>query len=129
MLDHDPGCLDLPDSAGDTALHCAVDIGDATLLQFLLDRKPKINAQNLNPSEYASGNWLVQGEAIMPLDKTPLHLAIDGGETECAELLLKAGELDLGCANRNIRLIGCRHGPQLLRLDPRNQEQGALQVD
>lgn len=96
LLDFDPGCLDVADSAGDTALHCAVDVGDPALLQFLLDCKPNVNVQNLHQSEYASGNWLLHGEALEPLDKTPLHLAIDDGENECVELLLKAGQCQGG---------------------------------
>lgn len=91
LLAHDPGCLDVPDSAGDTAVHCAIDLGDPKVLQYLLDLKPHINYQNLNPSEYAAGNWLLHGEAIMPVDKTPLHLAVEAGEVECAKLLLSAG--------------------------------------
>lgn len=37
------------------------------------------------------GSWLVDGETILPLDKTALHLAVEEGDVEAAQALLAAG--------------------------------------
>ncbi len=91
LLAHDPTCLNLPDSGGDTALHCAADVGNNKIVSFLLEQKPDVNLQNLNPTEYGAGNWMVHGETIMPVDKTALHLAVENGDSAVATLLLEAG--------------------------------------
>lgn len=91
LLAHDPTCLDLPDSGGDTALHCAAESGHADTVAYLLTLNPNIDYQNLNPSEYAGGNWLLGNDTIEPLDKTALHIAVDAGDAEIAGLLLDAG--------------------------------------
>eukprot|EP00798_Chlamydomonas_sp_ICE-L_P007479 gene7479-624_t len=90
LLTHDPECLSLADSAGDTPVLVAAMTGNAELLTYILSLKPKIDAQNVNQSEYAAGNWMLRGEVIMPLDKTPLHVAIECGEPGSAKLLLEA---------------------------------------
>ena len=46
-------------------------------------------------SEYAQGNWALQGEPIMPVDKTPLHMAVDNGDTAAVTLLLQSGKASL----------------------------------
>ena len=47
-------------------------------------------------SEYAQGNWALQGEAIMPLDKTALHMAVDNGDVGVVTMLLAAGRTRMG---------------------------------
>ncbi|GAX73851.1 hypothetical protein CEUSTIGMA_g1301.t1 [Chlamydomonas eustigma] len=91
LLSFDPTCLDVPDSGGDTALHCATDVSNSKILTYLLSLKPDLNIQNLNPSEYAAGNWILHGEAIMPVDKTALHLAVENGDVAVVTMLLEAG--------------------------------------
>ncbi|KAG1664028.1 hypothetical protein FOA52_010447 [Chlamydomonas sp. UWO 241] len=91
LLAHDPTCLDLPDSGGDLPLHCATEAGHADMVSYLLTLNPNIDYQNLNPSEYAGGNWLLGSNPIEPLDKTALHIAVDQGDAEIAGLLLDAG--------------------------------------
>ena len=93
ILTHDPECLSLPDNSGNTPLHVAVRMNNAELLNYLLSLKPNLDYQNINSSEYASGNWLLHGEEILPLDKTALHMAVEDDLTEIVEALLEAGRL------------------------------------
>ena len=56
---------------------------------FAYNEKP--SSSLLHYSEYAQGNWALQGEAIMPVDKTALHLAVENGDIGVATQLLDAG--------------------------------------
>ncbi len=68
-------------------------------------------------SEYSSGNWLLNGEVVEPLDKTPLGIAVAAGDVEAATALLKAGGgwgvraasawgwRELGCGVRDARSV------------------------
>ncbi|KAF5839130.1 ankyrin repeat-containing domain protein [Dunaliella salina] len=100
ILEFDPKCLDMPDAAGDTAMHTVVEEGHKPdILAYLLSLKPKtLNAQNMNRSEYSSGNWLLRGEVVEPLDKTPLMVALESGNIESAQALIEAGA-DLNILN------------------------------
>ncbi len=42
-------------------------------------------------SEYSNGSWMLKGETVEPLDKTPLAVAVAEGHLEAATLLLDAG--------------------------------------
>lgn len=42
-------------------------------------------------SEYSAGNWMLNGETVEPLDKTPLHVAVEAGDVAVARVLLEAG--------------------------------------
>lgn len=91
LVEYDQTCLDFPDGSGNTGLHCAAVIGNPKILSYILSFKPHINYQNVQMSEYAAGNWMLHGETIMPVDKTALHVAIEHGDTEAAQMLLDAG--------------------------------------
>jgi hypothetical protein len=39
-----------------------------------------------------AGNWVVNDEVIMPVDKAPIHLAVEAGAADIVQLLLAAGE-------------------------------------
>lgn len=44
-------------------------------------------------SEYSAGNWLLKGEVVEPLDKTPLMIALESDNLESAHALIDAGKL------------------------------------
>jgi hypothetical protein len=46
-----------------------------------------------------AGNWVVNDEVIMPLDKAPIHLAVEAGAADIVQQLLAAGgaTILLGC--------------------------------
>jgi hypothetical protein len=48
-------------------------------------------------SEYSAGNWLLKGEVVEPLDKTPLHVALETGNLESAKMLIDAGKCGTAC--------------------------------
>ncbi|KAJ9510319.1 hypothetical protein QJQ45_015773 [Haematococcus lacustris] len=94
LLKHDPSCLACPDLQGHTALHCAAGAGNLDVLKLLLAQRHSsalINTQSLNPSEYASGNWLLEGEEVEPLDRTPLSIAVELADLPVIRLLLEHG--------------------------------------
>ncbi|KAJ9508528.1 hypothetical protein QJQ45_012063 [Haematococcus lacustris] len=94
LLQHDPSCLACPDLQGHTALHCAAGAGNLDVLKLLLEQQHSsalINTQSLNPSEYASGNWLLHGEEVEPLDRTPLSIAVELADLPVIKLLLEHG--------------------------------------
>ncbi len=47
-------------------------------------------------SEYAGGNWIINGETILPVDKTALHVAVELADVEISRMLLVAGEVEKG---------------------------------
>ncbi len=49
-------------------------------------------------SEYSSGNWLLHGEVVEPLDKTPLAVAVESGDIEAVKLFIQAGTYVCVCA-------------------------------
>jgi hypothetical protein len=48
----------------------------------------------------AAGNWIVNDEVIMPVDKAPIHLAVEAGAADIVQLLLAAGEAHCCCCRR-----------------------------
>lgn len=83
--------VDMQDWDGNSALHHAVREGHGVVVTLLLRKKANLDVRNFNKSEYASGNWISGGRQVQPLNKTPLHLAAESGDTEIAEMLLSAG--------------------------------------
>ncbi|PRW58881.1 ankyrin repeat [Chlorella sorokiniana] len=83
--------VDMQDFDGNSALHHAVREGHQGVVQLLLRNKANPNVRNFSKSEYASGNWLSGGKQLQPLHQTPVHVAAEAGDTEMAQLLLKAG--------------------------------------
>jgi ankyrin repeat protein len=92
LLKADPELAILPDMTGSTPLHLAAASGDPDLVRRILQFKPGVNERNLNLNEYSHGQWLSGEEAIMPVDKAPLHCAVESGDVEVVQLLLDAGE-------------------------------------
>eukprot|EP00887_Chlorella_sp_A99_P000729 scaffold5.g729.t1 len=76
---------------GNSALHWAVEKGHTQLVSLLLEQGANPSLQNFSANEYAQGSWLVRGEVLQPLHQTPLHLAVEAGDAEIAERLLRAG--------------------------------------
>eukprot|EP00879_Flechtneria_rotunda_P009718 GHRR01010167.1.p1 GENE.GHRR01010167.1~~GHRR01010167.1.p1 ORF type:complete len:315 (+),score=124.70 GHRR01010167.1:826-1770(+) len=91
LLRLDPELAILPDMSATTPLHLACEQGNKTLAQYLLQTKTDINMQNMNMCAYSTGNWVVGDEAIMPVDKTPLHLAVEAEEVDIVKMLLAKG--------------------------------------
>eukprot|EP00878_Enallax_costatus_P016912 GHUV01017754.1.p1 GENE.GHUV01017754.1~~GHUV01017754.1.p1 ORF type:complete len:411 (+),score=140.65 GHUV01017754.1:1100-2332(+) len=91
LLSVDPELASLPDMTANTPLHCACEAGNSTLVQQLLQTDTDINMQNVNMCEYSTGNWAVRGDVIMPVDKSPLHLAVEAGAADIVEMLLAKG--------------------------------------
>ncbi len=91
LVTFDPEVTSIPDGQGYSVVHAAVEAEDLDVLRFVLSLKPDVNMQTMNESEYASGNWILDGDPIMPVDKTPLHLAVEQGDVQAAQLLLEAG--------------------------------------
>eukprot|EP00882_Tetradesmus_deserticola_P007866 GHRQ01008280.1.p1 GENE.GHRQ01008280.1~~GHRQ01008280.1.p1 ORF type:complete len:485 (+),score=219.30 GHRQ01008280.1:147-1457(+) len=91
LLRIDPALGILPDMTANTPLHWACETGNIQLVQQLLPLKPELNMQNLNQNEYSAGNWMAKDEVIMPLDKAPIHLAVEAGAADIVQLLLAAG--------------------------------------
>lgn len=91
LLRIDPELAVLPDMTANTPLHWACETGNTALVQQLLAMKPEINMPNLNQNEYSAGNWVVADEVIMPVDKAPIHLAVEAGAADIVALLLAAG--------------------------------------
>jgi ankyrin repeat protein len=52
-----------------TPLHHAAETGNTALVEQLLRFKPQLDMQNLNMSEYSTGQWVVGDDPIMPVDK------------------------------------------------------------
>jgi hypothetical protein len=104
LVTFDPECLGIPDGQGYSVVHAAVEAEDLDALRFVLSLKPDINTQTMNESEYASGSWNRDGDPLMPVDKTPLHLAVEQGDMHAAQLLLEAGAC---CPGRG----GCPRAP------------------
>lgn len=76
---------------GNSALHWAVEKGHTQLVSLLLEQGANPSLQNFSANEYAQGSWLARGEVLQPLHQTPLHLAVEAGDAEIAERLLRAG--------------------------------------
>lgn len=52
-----------------------------------------MNAQCLQINSYSAGDWSSRQEEITPLDKTPLHIAVEDEDEELVAMLLAAGAL------------------------------------
>lgn len=61
------------------------------LVRWLLETNTDVNMQNLNMSEYSTGKWVVGDDPIMPVDKSPLHLAVEAGAADIVQLILSKG--------------------------------------
>eukprot|EP00193_Tetraselmis_chui_P007202 CAMPEP_0177751912 /NCGR_PEP_ID=MMETSP0491_2-20121128/637_1 /TAXON_ID=63592 /ORGANISM="Tetraselmis chuii, Strain PLY429" /LENGTH=428 /DNA_ID=CAMNT_0019267077 /DNA_START=145 /DNA_END=1431 /DNA_ORIENTATION=+ len=81
------------DETGNTPLHAAAGTGNSEIVNLLLEAKACPKIQNLRLNAYTSGQWLSHDTkgTLVPFDQCPLHIAAEQGDTEVAELLLKAG--------------------------------------
>ena len=92
LLKVDPEMAVLPDMTGNTPLHLAAASGDPALVKRILEFKPGLDERNLNLTDYTQGQWTSGEETIIPVDKAPLHCAVESGNVEVVQLLLDAGE-------------------------------------
>jgi len=82
-----------PDRRGNTPLHVAVREGNRGTAELLLHGGASPKLPNLRVNAYTGGDWLSREshQALEPLDQTPLHVAVEEGDTATAALLLEAG--------------------------------------
>lgn len=76
---------------GNTAAHYAVKGSHKDILKILHEYNANLDARNFQTSTYASGSWVSAGQLLGPFDQSPLHCAVNAGDSDMVEMLLSMG--------------------------------------